>query len=42
MATTQGAQIASQGFLRTLPGLVKQFCIHGDQALKPQMVNGNL
>jgi len=41
MATTQGAAIASQAFLRTLPGLVKQLCIHGEQALKPQKVNGN-
>jgi len=41
MATTQGAQIASWAFLRTLPGPVKQLCIHGEQALKPQNVNGN-
>jgi len=41
MATTQGAQIASQAFLRTLPVPVKQLCIHGEQTLKPQKVNGN-
>jgi len=41
MATTEGAQIASPAYLRTLPGPVKQLCIHGEQALKPQKVNGN-
>jgi len=28
-------------FLRTLPGLAKQLCMHGEKALKPQKVKQN-